>query len=119
MSEHDQRDEPRVIHDPVYAAWFQRMQGDALWFLGQQELVERYAGSVVVLHNRQVIGRGKNHSQAKDDACRQVQEKGEVLPPLSELLFIPLPAPPDTEPASHPSQTTGIDRMAGKELEAS
>jgi hypothetical protein len=114
MSEHDSRDEIKVINDPAYAAWFRRMEGDALWFLGQKELVERYTGSVIVLHNRQVIGRGVNHSEAKEDACRQVAARGEALPPLSELLFIPLPGPPESEPLTHPGQqatiTDGVSR---------
>src|SRR4051794_14571031 len=91
------RDEIRVINDPVYLEWFNRMQGDALWFLGQENLVEQYRGNVVVLHNRRIIGRGNDHSEAKEDARRQVEARGEVLPPVSELLFIPLPAPPDNE----------------------
>src|SRR5689334_14356872 len=76
-------------HDQL-AAWFSRMQDDARWFLGQAELVQRHEGSVVVLYNRQVVGRGADSLKATKDAQRHFKAKGEALPPTSELLFVPL-----------------------------
>jgi hypothetical protein len=94
MSAADHRQDIKVIDDPASIAWFNRMQGDALWFLGQTELVQRHAGGVVVLYNRQIVGRGEDSLQAKEDARLQFEARGETVPSASELLFVPLPAQP-------------------------
>jgi hypothetical protein len=99
MSVADNRRDIKVIDDPAYTEWFTRMQGDVTWFLGQAGLVQRYAGNVVLLYHRQVVGRGEDHVQAKEDARRYFEARGEALPPPSELLFIPLSGSSAPEPA--------------------
>src|ERR1700730_2937858 len=75
----------------AFVEWFHKQKDDYFWCLNQPDVLERYAGQVVVLHNRVVLGSGPGHLQAKEDARRQVETRGETLPPAADLLFVVIP----------------------------
>jgi hypothetical protein len=60
------------------------------WFMNQPDLRARYAGLLVILRNRVVLGSGSDHAQALEDARRRATEEKR---PLTEhgLLFVPVP----------------------------
>src|SRR5258708_37797759 len=93
MSQPPLPDRPTLITDPVFNEWFAKQQADILWFLGQHEVLARYPGQVVVLHNRIVIGSGRDHLEAMADARRQTAQRGEPLPDAWRMLFIPVQDP--------------------------
>ncbi len=78
------------IEDPTFAKWMKQMQEDAGWFLTQPEHLERYHGMVVVLHNRIVVGTGRDHLEAMEDVRQRAVQQQRQLPPSSELLAVPI-----------------------------
>jgi hypothetical protein len=84
-------------------------QEDYDWWLGQSDLREQYAGRVVILHNRSVLGSGANHREAFDNARRLAEEQGRTLPErglfflaVPEVCWFPIDDLPDAEPRIWP-----------------
>jgi hypothetical protein len=75
----------------AFVEWFQHQQADYFWCMAQQEIRERYRAQVVVLHQRRVLGSGPDHVEALADARTRVEQQGGSLPPVNELLLIPIP----------------------------
>src|SRR5262245_30198478 len=74
-----------------FVEWFQHEQADYFWCMAQLDVRERYGDQVVDLHQRQVIGSGPGHVEALADARTRVEQQGGSLPPVNELLLIPIP----------------------------
>jgi hypothetical protein len=99
---------PRKILDAESVERMQREDSDIRWFLGQVDNLFKYQGHVIILHERQVVGVGRNHREAAEDAERQAAQKGLALPDRSQLLYIVLPEamPPEPDflgPSSEPA----------------
>jgi hypothetical protein len=76
----------------AWSEWFQRYQADYLWCLNQRDLRERYAGQVVILHNRVVLGSGYSGAEARADARQRLEARGESMPAENALLIMIVPA---------------------------
>jgi hypothetical protein len=57
----------------------------------QADILRDYAGRVIVLHERQVLGSGRDHLEALDDARQRVEAAGQSLPERAALLFVAVP----------------------------
>jgi hypothetical protein len=75
----------------AFVEWFLKQQADYFWCLNQLDILERYPGQIVVLHDRKVIGSGAGTVEAREDAKRQVEARGETLPPSNDLLCVVIP----------------------------
>ncbi len=85
--------EPAANNEAALANWFSRQLDDIRWFLGQHDVLRRYAGQVVILHKRTILASGQDDLLALENARQRTQAAGDKLPPLSELLFIPVSEP--------------------------
>ncbi len=81
----------QVITDPAFNDWFRRKQEEFFWCLRQPRIVNMYAGQVVVVHDRVILGNGPNSGEALEDARKKAAERGTALPAPGELLFVPIP----------------------------
>jgi hypothetical protein len=61
------------------------------WFLSRQDARERFAGQVVILHQRRIVGSGGDYWEALEDFRRGFQGQPGNLPDR-DLLFIAVPA---------------------------
>jgi hypothetical protein len=75
----------------AFLEWFHRQQEDYFWCLNQLDICERYRGQVVVLHDRKILGSGIGGREAKEDALQRLEAQGAQLPPVSEILYVPIP----------------------------
>src|SRR5690349_784408 len=87
------RNRPPLRIDPEAAARYDRCMKDYAWFLGQPENLGRYAGRVVILRDQQILGSGRDHLEALEDARQQAAQKGASLPPAHELFAVIVPEP--------------------------
>jgi hypothetical protein len=78
----------------AFVKWLRQAQEDYLWCLNQHEVLERYPGQVVVLHNRRIIGHGIGTPEARQDAQDKAKARGETLPPKDQLVLVPIPEHP-------------------------
>jgi hypothetical protein len=92
------------------AEQFERQRADYLWALGEPAITDRYPGKVVVLHQRTVLGSGRDDLEALADARQGAAGGGRPLPDVWELLFVPVPErawfPPESSP-SKPAPSNG------------
>jgi hypothetical protein len=98
----------------AWLEWFERQKADYFWCLNQVDLRERYAGQVVMMHRRVVLGSGASVAEARDEAKRCLEARGETLPSESDLLIMivpsqlwmdaPLPYPDEDSPAPAPAR---------------
>src|SRR5262245_11051064 len=82
---------PTAEQNRAFLAWFEKQQADGRWCLSQPDILKRYAGRVVVVHNRTILGSGRDDLEARDDAFRQAQTMGSTLPAERDLLFLVIP----------------------------
>ena len=71
--------------DPTAREIKERCFADLRWFVSQPEHFERYAGLVVLLRDREVIGSGRDELEALADAQQRAAQQGKTLPPSHEL----------------------------------
>jgi hypothetical protein len=91
MSEPSKRGQPIVHKDPALAEWLAKQQAEYLWCLAQPEIMDAYPGRVVVVHNRTIMGSGRDHLEALEDARQRAAQRNEALPKPYDMLFIPVP----------------------------
>ncbi len=79
---------------------------DIEWALGDLDILNQYAGQIVVVHRRRVWGSGLNHQNALQNARIRPD-----CPGLSELVFVPIPESPwfDVE-LFRPSKMNSVSR---------
>ena len=68
-----------IVRDPAVAAQMRKFHALYLWFSTQKELVHRYGGRVVVMHDRQVVGDGDSIEEAEQDARRRAADRGDLV----------------------------------------
>jgi hypothetical protein len=66
------------------------------WFMSQWELRNRYAGQVVILHDRKVLGSGTNYREAEESMRAAAAAENRKLPEHS-LLYVHVPLPADLD----------------------
>jgi hypothetical protein len=93
MSDTDNgRREETAEEKRAWLEWFERQKADYFWCLNQIDVLDRYSGQVVVLHNRVILGSGHGAQEALDDARKRADDSGMALPGGRELLLVPIPA---------------------------
>jgi hypothetical protein len=79
-----------------------RQERDWEWCMRQPEILQKYAGQVVVVHRERLVGHGVDHWEALHDAMMNIEGKAtEPTPPQRELTFIAIPELPPT-PQTYP-----------------
>ncbi len=79
-----------------------RAEEDYRWWYHQGDNRLRYAGQVIVLHQRELVGSGPDMNEAWEAAQRWFAERGRSFPDASELLC--LPVPPTLDPDAETDQ---------------
>jgi hypothetical protein len=82
--------------------WLAQHWQDWRWCMGQANILRDYAGQVIVLHERQVLGSGQGHLEALEDARQRVEAAGQSLPERAALLFVVVPEPVTFPPLFFP-----------------
>jgi hypothetical protein len=82
---------PQPKRNEAWIAWFEQQKEDFLWCLEQPDIRKQHAGHVLVLHNRQIIGIGRDSLEALEDARRKCEAEQGSLPPHREMVFVPIP----------------------------
>jgi hypothetical protein len=67
--------------------WLAQHWQDWQWCMGQADILRDYAGQVIVLHERQVLGSGQGHLEALEDAQQRVEAAGQSLPEDPALII--------------------------------
>jgi hypothetical protein len=57
----------------AWLEWFERQQANYFWCLGQPDILERYAGQVVILHEHVILGSGTGSQEALEDARQRAE----------------------------------------------
>src|SRR4051812_43354057 len=75
----------------AFMEWFRRQRDDYFWCLNNKESREKYAGRVVALCGRTVLGSGRDDLEASEDVKRNLETRGEPVPSQHENQFIVIP----------------------------
>ena len=78
----------------AWVEWFEKQKADYIWCLRQPEIVARYQGQVLVLHERNILGSGRDSLQALHDAQERVAAQNQPFPPRRDILFVVIPEHP-------------------------
>jgi hypothetical protein len=71
---------------------------DYAWFMRQPENIAHYAGKIVLLHHRTVLGSGADYTEAAEDARRRAAAEDRALPPQDEVLMFTVLKPIGFDP---------------------
>lgn len=77
-----------------WGEWAAMMEQEYLWCLGQRDIQKQYAGKIVILYHRQILGSGNTHREALQDARSRATASGQTVPEVSEFLYVPIPESP-------------------------
>jgi hypothetical protein len=77
---------------------WEQAEADYDWCLSQPpEVLRPYAGQVIVVHQRTILGSGVDHREALENARQQVAAHGRPFPEVG-LVFVVVPQPVHFDP---------------------